>query len=81
MSDVFDVITIGRCGVDFYPTEHGSYVELVIAGSKTELPMAREQILAPALDELARFFPKVRSAAVPPTSRSPRPGWANDVPS
>jgi zeta-carotene desaturase len=45
-----------------YPTEHGSYVELVIAGSKTELPMAREQILAPALDELARFFPKVRSA-------------------
>ena len=26
MNEVFDVITIGRCGVDFYPTEHGSLV-------------------------------------------------------
>jgi zeta-carotene desaturase len=45
-----------------YPPERGSYVELVIAGSKTVLPMTREQILAPALAELARFFPEVRNA-------------------
>ena len=25
---VFDVITMGRCGVDFYPTEHGSIVDV-----------------------------------------------------
>jgi 5-dehydro-2-deoxygluconokinase len=25
---VFDVITMGRCGVDFYPTEHGSLVDV-----------------------------------------------------
>ena len=25
---VFDVITMGRCGVDFYPTEHGSLVNV-----------------------------------------------------
>ena len=24
----FDVVTMGRCGVDFYPTEHGSLVEV-----------------------------------------------------
>jgi zeta-carotene desaturase len=45
-----------------YPPERGSYVELVIAGSQTELFLSREQILAPALAELARFFPEVRSA-------------------
>ncbi len=45
-----------------YPPERGSYVELVIAGSQTELSLSREQILAPALAELARFFPEVRSA-------------------
>ena len=27
-STVFDVITMGRCGVDFYPTEHGSLVDV-----------------------------------------------------
>ena len=25
---MFDVITMGRCGVDFYPTEHGSLVDV-----------------------------------------------------
>jgi zeta-carotene desaturase len=43
-------------------TGGGSYVELVIAGSKTELPMSRAEILEPALVELARFFPGVREA-------------------
>ncbi|HEX9200635.1 MAG TPA: hydroxysqualene dehydroxylase HpnE [Acidobacteriaceae bacterium] len=45
-----------------YPAEQGSYVELVIAGSKTELSMTREQILAPALAELQRFFPETGRA-------------------
>jgi len=45
-----------------YAPERGSYVELVIAGSKTELRMTREQILAPALAELARFFPEAARA-------------------
>jgi zeta-carotene desaturase len=39
-----------------------SYVELVIAGSKAELPLGREEILRPALIELERFFPEVRRA-------------------
>jgi zeta-carotene desaturase len=42
--------------------EQGSYVELVIAGSKRELGMPREEILATAVAELARFFPAVRDA-------------------
>jgi zeta-carotene desaturase len=37
-------------------------VELVIAGSKRELPMSRGEILGPALAELQRFFPAVREA-------------------
>jgi zeta-carotene desaturase len=45
-----------------YPTENGSFVELVIAGSKRELPMSRGEILSPALAELERFFPAVREA-------------------
>jgi squalene-associated FAD-dependent desaturase len=45
-----------------YAPERGSYVELVIAGSKAELPMTREHILTPALAELERFFPEVRTA-------------------
>jgi squalene-associated FAD-dependent desaturase len=47
-----------------YPPDRGSYVELVIAGSKTELPMTREQILTPALAELERFFPDVAHATL-----------------
>jgi zeta-carotene desaturase len=42
--------------------ERGSYVELVIAGSKPELIKTREQILGPALAELETFFPRVREA-------------------
>lgn len=45
-----------------YPAEQGSYVELVIAGSKTELPMSRAEILEPALEELKRFFPEAGRA-------------------
>jgi zeta-carotene desaturase len=44
------------------PSGSGSYVELVIAGSRTELAMTREQILPPALAELARFFPEAARA-------------------
>jgi len=47
-----------------YSPEQGSYVELVIAGSRTELPMTREQILTPALAELDRFFPDVARATL-----------------
>jgi zeta-carotene desaturase len=43
------------------PTE-GQYLELVISASFAELHQTREQILAPALEELARFFPIVREA-------------------
>ena len=45
-----------------YAPERGSYVELVIAGSRRELPMSRAEILEPALEELKRFFPEVRKA-------------------
>ncbi len=47
-----------------YAPERGSYVELVIAGSRTELPMSRKEILEPALAELGRFFPASRSATL-----------------
>jgi zeta-carotene desaturase len=40
----------------------GQYLELVISASFAELHQSREQILAPALEELARFFPSVREA-------------------
>ena len=42
--------------------ERGSYVEVVIAGSRTELPKTRAEILGPALEELQRFFPEVGRA-------------------
>ena len=45
-----------------YEEERGSYVELVIAGSRAELPMTRAEILEPALVELAQFFPDVKQA-------------------
>lgn len=45
-----------------YPVGSGSYVELVIAGSKTELPLSRAEILKPALAELERFFPEAGRA-------------------
>jgi len=44
--------------------EPGQYLELVISASFPELGQTREQILAPALEELASFFPAVREAKV-----------------
>ncbi len=37
-------------------------MEVVIAGSKAQLGMTREEILVPALGELVRFFPEVKRA-------------------
>jgi squalene-associated FAD-dependent desaturase len=45
-----------------YAPEMGSYVELVIAGSRAQLSMAREEILSSALNELQMFFPEVKRA-------------------
>ena len=45
-----------------YPAFQGSYVELVIAGSREDLPKSRAEILAPARVELERFFPEVARA-------------------
>ena len=45
-----------------FAPELGSYVEVVIAGSRAELPMSRDEIVRPALAELARFFPEVGRA-------------------
>ncbi len=42
--------------------ERGSYVEVVIAGSRTELPKTRAEILGPALAEVQRFFPEAGRA-------------------
>jgi squalene-associated FAD-dependent desaturase len=45
-----------------YGPERGSYVELVIAGSKAQLQQTREEILGAALEEFAMFFPEARKA-------------------
>ena len=45
-----------------YAPEKGSYVELVIAGSRAQLSMTRDEILARALNELQLFFPEVKRA-------------------
>jgi zeta-carotene desaturase len=42
----------------------GSYLELVISASWPEIAMSREQILASALAELARFFPEAGRATL-----------------
>jgi zeta-carotene desaturase len=44
--------------------ETGQYLELVISASFAELKQTREEILAVAMEELARFFPAVRGARV-----------------
>ena len=49
MSDDFDVITMGRCGVDFYPTEHGSLVQVqhfdkFLGGSPTNVAVAAARL-------------------------------------
>jgi len=45
-----------------YAPEKGSYVEVVIAGSRAQLSMTREEILSSAVRELAMFFPEVSRA-------------------
>jgi squalene-associated FAD-dependent desaturase len=45
-----------------YPKEKGSFVEVVIAGSRAQLSMTREEILSSAVRELAMFFPDVSRA-------------------
>ena len=45
-----------------YAPEKGSYVEVVIAGSRAQLSMTRDEILTGALNELQLFFPEVKRA-------------------
>jgi squalene-associated FAD-dependent desaturase len=45
-----------------YAPERGSYVEVVIAGSRLQLGWSREEILATAMRELELFFPEVKRA-------------------
>jgi squalene-associated FAD-dependent desaturase len=78
-----------------YAPGQGSHVELVIAGSRRELPMSRAEILEPALAEFERFFPEVRKAkllksgilkearatfSVTPGLESSRPQQATGIP-
>lgn len=45
-----------------YAPERGSYVEVVIAASRAQLGMGREEIFSSALRELGFFFPETRRA-------------------
>lgn len=45
-----------------WPSERGTYLELVISASWPELGMGRDAILEPALRELEMYFPQVRQA-------------------
>jgi squalene-associated FAD-dependent desaturase len=45
-----------------YAPEKGSYVEVVIAGSRAQLSMTRDEILTGALNELQLFFPEMKRA-------------------
>lgn len=45
-----------------YAPEKGSYVEVVIAGSRAQLSKTREEILTGALHDLQLFFPEVKRA-------------------
>jgi len=45
-----------------YAPEKGSYIEVVIAGSRAQLSMTRDEILSGALKELEIFFPVVKRA-------------------
>ena len=45
-----------------WKADRGTYLELVISASWAELKMSREEILGAALEELAMFFPAVKSA-------------------
>ncbi len=49
MSEPFDVITMGRVGVDFYPTQHGSLVDVkhfdkFLGGSPTNVAVAAARL-------------------------------------
>ncbi|MBW4078709.1 MAG: 5-dehydro-2-deoxygluconokinase [Acidobacteria bacterium] len=49
MTPVFDVLTMGRCGVDFYPTEHGSLVDVqhfdkFLGGSPANVAVAASRL-------------------------------------
>jgi 5-dehydro-2-deoxygluconokinase len=49
VTEAFDVITMGRCGVDFYPTEHGSLVQVkhfdkFLGGSPTNVAVAAARL-------------------------------------
>ncbi len=45
-----------------WKAERGTYLELVISASWAELKMSREEILTAALEEVALFFPAVKTA-------------------
>jgi squalene-associated FAD-dependent desaturase len=47
-----------------WPTERGSYLELVISASWPELQQSREDILASALREAEVFFPAIKQATL-----------------
>lgn len=51
-----------KSGIRQADPAQGQYLELTISGSFPELSMSREEILQPAIEELARFFPEVRSS-------------------
>ncbi len=44
------------------PAKNGSYIEMVIGGSRELLPAGRAELVQLALDELAVFFPEARNA-------------------
>ena len=49
VSEAFDVLTIGRVGVDFYPTQHGSLVDVkeflkFLGGSPTNVAIAASRL-------------------------------------
>ncbi len=45
-----------------WPAARGSYIEVVIGGSRTLLPAGRDELVKLALDELSIFFPEARTA-------------------
>ena len=78
-----------------YPKEQGSYVEVVISGSREDLLKSREDLLAMAVRELNRFFPQAKQAqlvksavlkearatfTLPPGEDDARPAQATDIP-
>jgi squalene-associated FAD-dependent desaturase len=60
---MFNKSRIRRLEVD-HVEQAGQYIELVISASFAELNQSREQILALAMEEMARFFPGARDATI-----------------